>query len=171
MIIKRIHLQNMQEVKIQNNELSLVFVNRPLVVQSVLSMYIVLHVRVFAILDYIENDILATFVPVRKATTYILQKYGPKCEFTCEEHKNWGFVFATKIVINILYNNKQKLAADSVGKDAVFWIQKETQRQMMHLHFIDFMYMVIIVLYSFFSLPCGLGGGGVGWGGSKLGNH
>ena len=78
----------------------------------------------FAILDYIENDILATSVPVRKATTYVLQKYGPTCEFTCEEHKNWGFVFATKIVINIFYNNKQKLAADSVRKDAVCGFKK-----------------------------------------------
>ena len=78
----------------------------------------------FAILDYIENDILATSVPVRKATTYVLQQYGPKCEFTCEEHKNWGFVFATKIVINIFYNNKQKLAADSVRKDAVCGFKK-----------------------------------------------
>ena len=78
----------------------------------------------FAILDYIENAILATSVPVRKATTYVLQKYGPTCEFTCEEHKNWGFVFATKIVINIFYNNKQKLAADSVRKDAVCGFKK-----------------------------------------------
>ena len=78
----------------------------------------------FEILDYIENDILAASVPVRKATTYVLQRYGPKCEFTCEEHKNWGFVFATKIVINIFYNNKQKLAADSVRKDAVCGFKK-----------------------------------------------
>ena len=32
----------------------------------------------------------------------------------------------------------------------------------MHLHFIDVMYMVTIVLYSFFNLPCGLRGGGGG---------
>ena len=43
----------------------------------------------FAILDYIEKDILSTTTTVRKSATYVLRKYGPKCEFTCEGHQDW----------------------------------------------------------------------------------
>ena len=54
----------------------------------------------FAILDYIEKDISSTTFPLRKSATYVLRKYGSKCEFTCEDNQDWGFTFATKIIIN-----------------------------------------------------------------------
>ena len=78
----------------------------------------------FAILDYIEKDILSTTIPVRKSATYVLRKYGPNCEFTCEGHQDWGFTFATKVIINVYFNNKQKLAKDSVRKDTVNGFKK-----------------------------------------------
>ena len=75
-------------------------------------------------LDYIEKEILSTTIPVRKSATYVLRKYRPKCEFTCESHQDWGFTFATKFIINIYFNNKQKLAKDSVRKDTVNGFKK-----------------------------------------------
>ena len=45
----------------------------------------------FAILDYIEKDISSTTFPLRKSATYVLRKYGSKCEFTCEDNQDWGF--------------------------------------------------------------------------------
>ena len=78
----------------------------------------------FAVLDYIENDIRSTTFPVRKSATYVLRKYGSKCEFTCESHQDWGFTFATKIIINVYFNNKQKLAKDSGRKETVNGFKK-----------------------------------------------
>ena len=73
----------------------------------------------FAALDHTNDDIMSSCIPVRQAATFVLQNYGPVCDFTCNEHKSWGFHFASKIVINIFFNNAQKLAADSVRKDTV----------------------------------------------------
>ena len=36
-----------------------------------------------------------------------------------DEHIEWGTKFATKIIVNIFYNNKRKLTAVSVRKEAV----------------------------------------------------
>ena len=52
-----------------------------------------------------------SIVSVREAGQYVISKYCPNAMFTCDEHIEWGTKFATKIV-NIFYNNKQKLTAD-----------------------------------------------------------
>ena len=73
----------------------------------------------FAILDYadqfIEKDKSGT--TTRYAADAILKLYAPKSVFTCLNHTEWGYTFASKIIINIFYNNKQKLAGDKVRKD------------------------------------------------------
>ena len=79
---------------------------------------------IFTILDYIEKYISPLLIPVTKSTTCILRKYGPKCEFTCENHQEWGFTFATKIIINVFFNNKQKLEKGSVRKDTTIGFKK-----------------------------------------------
>ena len=73
----------------------------------------------FAILDYLEHDIIAFEIPVAKAATYTLKRYCPVSNFICETHRDWGFKFATKIIVNIFFNNKQKQAKHSVRKEAV----------------------------------------------------
>ena len=78
----------------------------------------------FAILDYIEKDISCLSLPVAKSATYVLRKYGQQCDFTCDNHRDWGFTFATKIVINIFFNNKQNLSKDTVRKDSVIGFKK-----------------------------------------------
>ena len=78
----------------------------------------------FAILDFIEKDISCLSIPVAKSGTYVLRKYGQQCEFTCDSHRDWGFTFATKIVINIFFNNKQNLSKDTVRKDSVIGFKK-----------------------------------------------
>ena len=40
----------------------------------------------FAILDYLEHDIIAFEIPVAKAPTYTLKRYGPVSNFTYETH-------------------------------------------------------------------------------------
>lgn len=73
----------------------------------------------FAILDFVEEDILQLSRQITKAATYVLKNYGPPCEFCCNEHNDWGNKFATKIIVNIYFNNKQKQSKDEVRKDAV----------------------------------------------------
>ena len=77
----------------------------------------------------IEKYILSVPIPVRDAATYVLRKYGPKCDFTCQQHQDWGFHFAVKTVINIHFNNKQKLAADSVRQDSVTGFKKRQRHK------------------------------------------
>ena len=74
----------------------------------------------FAVLDYTSKFIeKESAVPARTVAEYILDTFSPKTEFTCDIHKDWGFRFATKIIINIFFNNKQNIAADTVRKDAI----------------------------------------------------
>ena len=71
----------------------------------------------FAALDYTSKDILTIPISARASATFVLKNYGPACYFTCNDHRNWGFNYASKIVINIFYNNAQKLTKDSLKKD------------------------------------------------------
>ena len=77
----------------------------------------------FAILDSIDDKI-TTFQSTRTAAEYVLKKYSQRVYFTCEDHAEWGMHYSTKIIINIFYNNKQKIAADSVRKDVVSGFEK-----------------------------------------------
>ena len=61
----------------------------------------------FAILDFVHSEIACLSIPERKSANYVLNCYGPSCDYVCENHSDWGFKFATKIVINIYFNNKQ----------------------------------------------------------------
>ena len=72
----------------------------------------------FAILDFVEGDILS-IDQVTRSAMYVLKYYGPKCEFCCQYHLDWGGKFASKIVVNVYFNNKQKQAKDCVCKDSV----------------------------------------------------
>ena len=72
----------------------------------------------FLILDFVEGDILP-IGRVTRSAMYVLKYYGPKCEFCCQYHLDWGVKFASKIVVNVYFNNKQKQAKDCVRKDSM----------------------------------------------------
>ena len=72
----------------------------------------------FAI-DYLEHDIIAFEIPIAKAATYTLKRYGPVSNFKCKTHRDWGFKILTKIIINIFFNNKQMQAKDLVRKETL----------------------------------------------------
>ena len=79
----------------------------------------------FAILDYVEHFVQNQHViNVREAFELILKKYATKFDFTCPEHHKWGRKFASKIIVNVFCNNKQKIASDSVREDAVIGFKK-----------------------------------------------
>ena len=71
----------------------------------------------FAAIYVSSKDILALQIPVRDCAPALLKKFGPACYFICSEHNDWCFKYASKIIINILYNNAQKFVLDSKKKD------------------------------------------------------
>ena len=54
----------------------------------------------------------------------ILHQYAPRVDFTCNDHEERGFNFATKSIINVFFNNKEKNAGDLVKKSAVVDFKK-----------------------------------------------
>ena len=79
----------------------------------------------FAVLDFVGDHIQKhEVINVRQVSNDILHQYGPRVDFTCVDHMEWGFNFATKSIINIFFNNKEKNASDSVRKDAVVDFKK-----------------------------------------------
>ena len=72
----------------------------------------------FAILDSTDEKITAfDSVSTRTAADYVLRKYSQPVRFTCKAHVEWGMKFSSKIITNIFYNNKQKIATDTVRMD------------------------------------------------------
>ena len=75
-------------------------------------------------MDFVENDLLKIKYNISKSAMYVLKNYGPCCLFTCDSHEEWGVKFATKIVINIFFNNKQDQSKEIVRKDTVTAFKK-----------------------------------------------
>ena len=74
----------------------------------------------FAILEYADQFIVKNHESTtRVSAEQVLGIYSPKYSFTCEKHIEKGLVFAIKIVVNIFYNNKQKISSDEVRKNTV----------------------------------------------------
>ena len=61
----------------------------------------------FSFLDFRKKEIVLLEMPVAKVATYILKRYGSFPHFSCNMHHDWSFKFASKIVVNIFFNNKQ----------------------------------------------------------------
>ena len=61
---------------------------------------------------------------VAKVATYALKRYGSFPHFLCNIHHDWSFKFASKIVVNIFFNNKQK-SKDLVRKETVAGFKKK----------------------------------------------
>ena len=51
-------------------------------------------------------------VPPKEAATYVIIHYVHKTSFACNNHIQWCTKFARKILTNVFYNNKQKIAND-----------------------------------------------------------
>ena len=66
-------------------------------------------------------------MPVAKVATYILKRYGSFPHFSCNMHNDWSFKFASKTVVNIFFNNKQKKSKDSVRRETVTGIKVNTR--------------------------------------------
>ena len=77
----------------------------------------------FAILDYAKDHIDNNLV--RHTDELLLKKYAKKSIFACDQHSEEEFKFASRTVVNIFYNNKQKIFRDDVRKDPVKSFKKK----------------------------------------------
>ena len=75
----------------------------------------------FAVLSYTEKRVLQQCpnLPGRAARQFILHYHCANVLFTCDYHTAWGDQIAQKIIVNIYFNNKQKITNNSIRKDAV----------------------------------------------------
>ena len=114
-----------------NNDSYLTLLSRGglFVPSKVLSEYVC---HCFAIIDHLEKEILSMSGEanrVRDVALYVLKKFGPKPDFTCALHQDWGLHFASKMIINCFFNNKQKLAKDSARQDVVVAFKKSKRQK------------------------------------------
>ena len=74
----------------------------------------------FAILDYIYEYIQRKKINnVREICSIILKRYAPTVDFTCNDHTDWGFKFASKSIINCFFNNMEDIDNESVRQYGV----------------------------------------------------
>ena len=52
-------------------------------------------------------SVLLCYSGFRLSATFVLRCYGPESDFISVNYLDWGFNFATKITVNIFFNNKQ----------------------------------------------------------------
>ena len=74
----------------------------------------------FKILNYVSEILQQKrLVNVREICSIVLRSHAPQIGFTCEDHIEWGFKFATKSVINCFFNNAENIDNNKVRKDGV----------------------------------------------------
>ena len=74
--------------------------------------------RDLAALVLMEDIIHKSGLSCRKAAEMVLQRYLCLCaDFVCKAHSNWGVQLVTKIIVNVHYNNGQKIVNDSIRED------------------------------------------------------
>jgi len=80
----------------------------------------------FAILDFVEGTILQKFshLPLKATAQYVLNNYGPNVSFSCKAHIDHVSKLASRIFVNLYFNNKQKLANDAVRKEQLLNFKK-----------------------------------------------
>ena len=75
----------------------------------------------FAVLNYTDKSVLqqCPSLPSHAAEQFILCYHCANVLFTCDYHTAWGGQIPQKIIVNIYFNNKQKITNNSIKKNAV----------------------------------------------------
>ena len=77
----------------------------------------------FSILDFISPIVLKhSSIPTRSLSERILSKMFDTLDttnFTCQDHQDWGKKYTLRIIVNIFYNNQQKVSNDNVRKEQI----------------------------------------------------
>ena len=78
----------------------------------------------FAVLSATENVLNRSKLTARHAAKEALSYLMGCCDFTCEKHKVEGQKVVLSTVINVFFNNRQKISTASVRKDNVVSFKK-----------------------------------------------
>lgn len=78
----------------------------------------------FALMDANEEFIRNQSLTARDGAICMLHYFLPDTSFLCSDHAKWGMASIIKIIVNVFYNNKQRLANDSVTKDSIAGFKK-----------------------------------------------
>ena len=70
---------------------------------------------------YFENF---SHIPIRMVAIFALAQYGSNIAFACQDHFDCTAKLVSKIIANIYFNNKQKLANDMIRKDQLAEFKK-----------------------------------------------
>lgn len=74
----------------------------------------------FAIIDFASQTLQQhNITEVHNILHNLLKEFAPKSKFTCDSHEALGQNHCHKIIINIFYNNLQKISSDSLRKDSI----------------------------------------------------
>ena len=74
----------------------------------------------FALLDFYNKFIQKQcFLPARNGAIHVLLQYLRCSNFLCNEYSTSAMLSIIKMIVNIFYNNKQRIANDSVLKDTI----------------------------------------------------
>ena len=86
--------------------------------------------HVFSILDFISPIVrkYGSSFPTKQLCELILLKLFATVNFTCQDHQDWGKKFASRTVINIFYNNQQKVSYDRVRKEQIKEFKQRQRR-------------------------------------------
>ena len=52
-------------------------------------------------------SVLICYSGFRSSAPFVMRCYGPESDFIRANYLHWGFIFATKITVNVFFNNKQ----------------------------------------------------------------
>ena len=81
----------------------------------------------FVLVDCISEKLPSS--SVRAFCKQALEKYAPQMESSCETHIDSNRKAVIRIVVNIYFNRKQKLAGDSVRKQQVIGFKKRQRNR------------------------------------------
>ena len=83
--------------------------------------------KAFAILEFVDDLITKSGLPVRKVAEHVLIHCFQSFEiFTCTTHEAIARKIINSTAVNIYFNNKRKLCTDSVAAD---WVKTFKKRQ------------------------------------------
>ena len=80
----------------------------------------------FAIIDLVEDTLLHNFsnIPIRSTARYVLRHFGSNIVFACQDHLDFTVNLVSKIIVNVYFNNKQKLVNDTIRKEQLAEFKK-----------------------------------------------
>ena len=88
----------------------------------------------FASLDFHDSCIISqSYLSTRHGALCMLRHYLDNYQFLCDGHLSKGLEILLNIMVNIFYNNKQKIVCDSICKDQIIGFKRKQREKPTYL--------------------------------------